>query len=360
MSPKPESPQRLRLFIPGPTEVASDVLQAFAEPPIGHRTEEARELIFRVTDKARKLLSTRQTVLLSTSSATGLMEAAIRNLVRKDVLCAVNGAFSERWYKIAVTNGKEAHRLDFPLGKPVDPDALRRELRRRPVEAVTVVHNETSTGVISPLQEIARVVREFPDTLLLVDAVTSMGAVPIPFDELGLDVCLASVQKALALPPGFALCAVSDRALERAASVRNRGYYFDFLLMKQYAERGQTPVTPSLPHLYGLDRQLDRILEEGIEQRYRRHLRMASLVQDWARSRLALFADPAALSPTVTAVATEGKIAPGDVLDFARQHGYLLASGYGQLKEQTFRIAHMGELQEQDIRDLLETLDRLF
>ena len=360
MSKTQADSQRLRLFIPGPTEVAPEVLQDFARPPIGHRTDEARELILRITRKAQKLLHTTQTVLLSTSSATGLMEAAIRNLVQRTVLCAVNGAFSERWYKIAVANGKEPVRLDFPPGKPVDPEALRNALREHPVEAVTVVHNETSTGVISPLAEIAEVLRDFPETLLLVDAVTSMGAVPIAFDELGLDVCLASVQKALALPPGFALCAVSDRALERAANVPNRGYYFDFLLMKEYADRGQTPITPSLPHLYGLDHQLSRILDEGLEQRYQRHLRMAALVQNWARERLALFADPAALSPTVTAVATEDKIAPQDVLAFARKHGYLLASGYGQLKHKTFRIAHMGELQEQDIQDLLSTLDRLF
>ncbi len=360
MTPVEQRSQRLRLFIPGPTEVAPEVLEDFSRPPIGHRTDEARQLIFRVTQKAKKLLNTDQTVLLSTSSATGLMEAAVRNLVQKTVLCAVNGAFSARWHKIAVANGKDATRLDFPLGRPVDPDRLRRALRERPVEAVTVVHNETSTGVISPLAEIADVLRDFPETLLLVDAVTSMGAVPISFDELGLDVCLASVQKALALPPGFALCAVSERALQRAATVQNRGYYFDFLLMKDYAERGQTPITPSLPHLYGLDHQLDRILEEGLERRYQRHLRMAALVQNWAQDRLALFADPSALSPTVTAVATGNKLAPQDILAFARQHGYLLASGYGELKDQTFRIAHMGELQEQDIRDLLSTLDRLF
>ncbi|MDZ7374035.1 MAG: alanine--glyoxylate aminotransferase family protein [candidate division KSB1 bacterium] len=348
---------RLKLFIPGPTEVRSDVLQAMAQPPIGHRTEEARELILEVSDLLRQLLQTKQVVLLSTSSATGLMEGAIRNLVARRVLCTSCGAFGKRWYEIALANGKEAELLAFPEGKPVDPDAVRKRLANGGYEAVTLVHNETSTGVLNPLEEIAEVVRQHPGVLLLVDAVTSMGAVPIAFDRLGLDLCLASVQKALALPPGFAVCAISERALNRAASVKDRGYYFDFVEMARRAAEGQTPITPSLPHLFGLRVQLRRILDEGMEERYRRHLRMARLVQDWARNRLALFADPTALSPTVTAVDSRGRLAPRELIDHARRHGFLIASGYGSLKEHTFRIAHMGELTEDDIRELLACLD---
>ncbi len=331
-----------------------------AEPPIGHRTPEAKELVLEVSGLLRQLFATRQTVLLSTSSGSGLMEAAVRNFVRRRVLCTSCGAFGNRWYKIALANGKEADLLEFPEGKPVDPEALDAKLREGSYEAVTVVHNETSTGVISPLREIAEVVRKHTGVLLLVDAVTSFGAVPIPFDELGLDFCLASVQKALALPPGFAVCAVSERALERAQKVENRGFYFDLVEMARRAEDGQTPITPSLPHLYGLRVQLRRILEEGIEARYRRHLRMAEMVQNWARARLALFADEAALSPTVTAVATKGKVEPRALIEHARRGGFLLASGYGHLKERTFRIAHMGELRESDVEGLLRHLDRYF
>lgn len=352
-----EANRRLKLFIPGPTEVAPEVLQAMARPPIGHRTEEARALILDVSSKLRRLLNTTQTILLSTSSATGLMEAAIRNLVAERVLCTACGAFGHRWYRIALSNGKDADLLEFPPGKAVEPEVVRQALSRKRYDAVTFVHNETSTGVISPLAEMAEVLRDFPDVLLLVDAVTSMGAVPIEFDRLGLDVCLASVQKALALPPGFAVCAVSDRALDRAAKVEHRGYYFDFLEMKRRADDGQTPITPSLPHLFGLQVQLARILQEGIHARYQRHLRMARLVQDWARERLALFADESALSPTVTAVATRGMVDPQRLIQHARERGYLIASGYGEFKATTFRIAHMGELREEDLAELLTCLD---
>ncbi len=348
---------RLKLFIPGPTEVAQEVLEAMARPPIGHRTPEAKELILTVSGQVREMLRTRQTVLLSTSSATGLMEAAIRNLVRRKVLCTSCGAFGKRWYEIALANGKEAELVHFPEGKPVDPEVIDRKLAQGGFEAVTFVHNETSTGVISPLEAMAEVVRHHPDVLLLVDAVTSMGAVPIAFDELGLDVCLASVQKALALPPGFAICVVSDRALERAAKVDARGYYFDFLEMARRAAEGQTPITPSLPHLFGLRVQLQRILTEGMEARYQRHLRMARLVQDWARQRLALFGEESSLSPTVTAVDTMGRFPPRELIQYARQHGFLVASGYGPLKDRTFRIAHMGELQEADLKELLQCLE---
>ena len=349
--------QRLKLFIPGPTEVAPEVLEAMAQPPIGHRTPEARELILEVSGLLRRLLYTRQTILLATSSATGLMEAAIRNLARRRVLCTSCGAFGKRWYQIALANGKEADLLSFPHGKAIDPDALARKLRTGEYDVVTFVHNETSTGVISPLEQVAEVVRGHPDVLLLVDAVTSMGAVPIRFDELGLDMCLASVQKALALPPGFAVCALSERALRRAEEVEHRGYYFDFLEMKRRADDGQTPITPSLPHLYGLRVQLRRILDEGIENRYARHLQMASLVQNWARDRLALFADESSLSPTVTAVRTVGGVQPKALIEHAREHGFLLASGYGELKDFTFRIAHMGELRTEDLQELLGCLD---
>ncbi len=348
-----------RLFIPGPTQVHPDVLAALSQPQIGHRTPEFADLFARLQPRLRQLFATRHRVYVSTSSGTGLQEAASRNCVREGrrILHAVNGAFGQRWAEVSRANGKEVVVVEAPWGKAIRPDQIAEALRDGPFDAVALVHNETSTGLLNPLPEIAQVVADYPETLLLVDAVSSLGGTPIEVDRWGIDVCLTSSQKALALPAGIALAAVSDRALARAKEVAHRGYYFDFLVFEKYLARNQTPATPAIPHLFALDRQLDRILAEGLEARFARHAALARRVQEWARQRFALFAEAGYESPTVTAITNTRGIDVEALNRFLRRHGMLISNGYGRLKGQTFRIAHMGDVTQGEIEALLERID---
>jgi len=352
-------PHHKRLFIPGPTEVRVENLAALARPQIGHRSKEFQVLYRGVVDKLRRLLETDGKVFLFTCSSTGVWEAAIRNGVARRVLCCMQGAFSDRWIQVAEANGKEADRLQVDWGKAITADAVDRALSSGRYDAVTVVHNETSTGVMNRLAEIAEVVRRHEDVLFLVDAVSSMAGTRIPVDAWGIDVCLAGLQKAFALPAGLAVATVSERALARAREIPHRGYYFDFLEMLKYDDRDMTPATPAIPQIHALDAQLDDILGEGPEARFARHETLAGIAREWARSRFALFAEPGFESPTVTCVAnTRGISVAGLNEQLGRQHA-ALSNGYGKLKETTFRIGHMGDTQEWELRGLLATVDRI-
>lgn len=348
-----------RLFIPGPTEVRVENLAALAQPQIGHRSKDFQALYARVVSNLRTLLESSGRVFLFSSSSTGAWEAAIRNCVRDRVLCCMQGAFSDRWHTVAIANGKRADRLQVEWGRAITANALAEALAADEYDAVTVVHNETSTGVMNRLDELAQVVAAHPNTLLLVDAVSSMAGTRIPVDAWGIDVCLAGLQKAFSLPAGLAVTAVSDRALARARDVEHRGYYFDFLEMLKYDQRNMTPSTPAIPQLHALDAQLDAILEEGIETRYERHRSLAAITRRWSRDRFAMFAQDGFESPTVSCIANTRGISVADLsAELGRQH-VLLSNGYGKLKEKTFRIGHMGDMQEWELRGLLATIDRI-
>lgn len=347
----------MQLFIPGPVSVSSEVALAQARPMIGHRGADFETLFARIQPKLRQVFATQHRVYISTSSGTGLQEAAVRNCVRRRCLNLVNGAFSERWHQITLANGKEGVKLEVPWGHAIRPEQVEEALAQGGFDAVTVVHNETSTGVMNPLAEIAQVVKRHEDVLLLVDAVSSLGGVAIDCDGLGLDVLLTSSQKCLGLPPGLSFCAVSDRALERARTVPNRGYYFDFLELEKYLLRNQTPATPAISLLFALDVQLDRMLAEGLEARYARHARMAARVQGWAAERYALFAEEGYRSLTVTTVSNVRQIDVPALNRHLRAQGMVISDGYGLLKGQTFRIAHMGDTTEADVERLLAAID---
>lgn len=250
-------PDHVRLFIPGPTEVRREILEAQSHWMIGHRGADFETLFARVQGKLRQLFYTQSRVYVSTSSGTGLWEAASRNCVRDDkkVLHLVNGAFSERWYEVSKANGKQAEALEAEWGRAIKPEQLEERLRAQHYDAVAIVLNETSTGVKNPLEEMAAVIRQYPDTLILVDAVSILGGYKIDFDGLGLDVLLTSTQKAMALPPGLAFAAVSDRVLERAKQVPYRGYYFDFIELEKFLLKNHTPATPNISLLYATDRK---------------------------------------------------------------------------------------------------------
>ncbi len=347
----------IKLFIPGPVEVRPEILAAQTAPMIGHRSPEYAELHARILPKLRPLFGTTGRVFMVTASGSGLQEAAVRNCVGQRCLCLVNGAFGARWRQVALANGKEADTLEVAWGIAVRPEQVDERLRTGDYDAVSLVFNETSTGLLNPLPEIAAVVRGYPEVLLLVDAVSAAGGVEIRADEWGVDVCLTSSQKALALPPGLALCSVSQRAMARAASIPHRGWYFDFLEYEKHAAKNHTPATPAISLVQALDAQLDAIAAEGWQTRFARHQRLMRQVHTWVEANgFDLFAEAGFRSPTVTAVRNTRGADVGALNAYLRGRGMLISDGYGRLKGETFRIAHMGDVTEAEILDLLQAI----
>jgi predicted phosphoserine aminotransferase len=347
------------MFVPGPVDVADDVLQAQAKAMLPHRSKEFEEIYRRASEKSQQLFYTKYRVFLTASSGTGLQEAAIRNFVDKKVLSCVNGAFADRWYEVATSNGKETEKLSFEWDQPVDPNRVADALKKGGHDAVTIVHNETSTGMQNPVKEIAEAVRAAaPDTMILVDAVSSLGGAKIEMDAWGLDMVLTSSQKAIALPPGLALGAVTDRAMKKAESVKNRGWYFDLVRMEKHRTKDSSPATPVMPLIYALDYQLDRIAKEGLDNRFARHTAMAKSVHQWAESHdLSIYVPDGYRSQTVTTIKNDSNIDIVAMNNFLKQRGMRIANGYGQLKDKTFRIAHMGEIQLSDLDELFAALE---
>lgn len=350
-----------KLFIPGPTHVDQEILDAMAQYPIGHRTPDYRELQADVVSGVKELLFTEQHVLISTSSATGLMEAGVRNLSKKKVANFVCGAFSKRQAEITKICGLDQDIFEVEWGKATTAEQVDAALSAGDYDLVTVVFNETSTGVMNPLAEIGEVIKNHPDVLLMVDAVSGMMGAPMKIDEWGVDMALASVQKAWALPPGFAVTSLSEKALERSQSMdqAQKGFYFDFARMHKSGEKSQTPITPGIPHLYGLQKQIQRIREEGIENRFQRHLDMADRVRAWGKERFGLFAEPGYESDTLTCFGNKDGLDLITLADKMKERNYLISGGYGDLKGKTFRLAHMGDLQMDDIDDVLKVLDEV-
>ncbi len=347
-----------KLFIPGPTHVRDEILQAQAAPMIGHRSQDYADLQADVTPKLQKLLYTQQRVYLFASSSTGVMEGAVRQASTKKVLNTVCGAFSKRWHQITARNGVPCDKIEVPMGQAITPEMVDEALSKDDYDAITIVFNETSTGVMNPVADIAALVHEkYPDVLLLVDAVSGMAGTKIEFDAWGLDVCLAGVQKCFALPPGLTVCAVSERARQRALEVPNRGYYFAWDVMDKYYERHMTPATPAVSLIQALNKQMDDILAEGLENRWARHIQMGEAVRNWARRNFGLYADERYLSNTVTNIENTRGISVADLNKELGKRGAMISNGYGELKEKCFRIAHMGHLQLSDIEWLLGEID---
>ncbi len=300
-------------------------------------------------------------MLITASSGTGLWEAAVRNCVNKKVLTCVNGAFAERFSDVAEMNGKAIEVLSVPWGQPILPEAVVERLATGEFDAVSIVHNETSTGVTSPIRDIAQAIRALPngqDIMILVDSVSGLAGARIEMDAWDLDMVLASSQKAFALPPGLAFCAVSDRAMAKAKTVPNRGYYFDFISLAKSMAKNQTPATPAVSLLYALDKQLDDMMAEGMEQRFARHLAMRDRTLEWARGQgFDIFAAPGYESPTVTCASNNREIDISALNKFLRTRGMVISNGYGDLKGKTFRIAHMGDTQMDELETLITAMD---
>jgi aspartate aminotransferase-like enzyme len=347
-----------KLYIPGPVEIGRDVYEAMAAPMIGHRMQEYAQLHRRVTDNLKILLGTADPVFLSTSSAFGIMEGTMRNLVQKRCATFGNGAFSDKWHDVTRRCGIEADLFTADWGQPIRAEMVEQALASGKYDAMTLVHNETSTGVLSPLAEIAEVMRRYPQVSFIVDTVSSMTAVPLDLDALGTDVCLAGVQKAFGLPPGLAVCAVSRRALDKARTTPNRGYYFDFEEFEKNDEKDNTPSTPCISLIYGLDHQLQKMLKEGLEHRYARHQQMAEATRSWIEAQgFELFAPAGYRSVTLTSARNDHRTDLEKLKKLAAEHGYAIDNGYGKLKNKTFRIAHMADFTMADMEELFEVLE---
>ncbi len=347
-----------KLFIPGPTHVREEILQAQAAPMIGHRAKEYSDLQAEVTPKLQKMLYTEQRVYLFASSSTGVMEGSIRQASHTKILNTVCGAFSSRWHKITAANGVPCEKVEVPMGQATTPELIDEALSQGDYDAVTLVFNETSTGIMNPIPEIAEMIHEkYPDVLILVDAVSGMAGAKMEFDAWGLDVCLAGVQKCFALPPGLTVCAVSDRARERGQTVPDRGYYFAWDVMDGKYEKHQTPATPAISLIQALNQQMDDMLAEGLENRWQRHIDMARYVRDWAREYFKLFSDERYLSNTVTNIENSRGISVANLNAELGKRGAMLSNGYGTLKEKCFRIAHMGDIQLDDLKWLTDQIE---
>jgi aspartate aminotransferase-like enzyme len=353
----------VKLHIPGPVEVSDKTFRALCSPMIGHRGQGFKDLYAKMQPQLQTLLSTRQLVYLSTSSAWGVMEGAIRNLVSKKALNCMCGAFSDKWLDVSQRCGKEAEGLQVPWGSPIRGEEIDRKLATGQFDVLTLIHNETSTGTMSPLTEIAALKRKYPDVMFVVDAVSSMSALPLHFDELGIDVLLAGTQKAFALPPGLAVFVCSPAALARAATVKDRGYYFDFLEFQKNAGQSMTPSTPSIPHIYALASKLDEFFAEGLANRYARHQKTNQMTRDWAAGHgFTLFPEKGFESITLTCV-NNGAKPGGRTVDVAKlqklvkDQGFLIDGGYGKIKGTTFRLSNMGDETEATMQQLYAALD---
>ncbi|MDN5314094.1 MAG: hypothetical protein PWP10_2841 [Clostridiales bacterium] len=350
-----------RLFIPGPVDVLPEVLNQMTRPMIGHRTKDASALQGSIADKMRKLMYTENEILLSTSSGSGLMEGAVRSCTRTRAAVFSIGAFGDRWYKMATANGVTADIFRSELGQPTTAAQVEEVLSTGKYDLITITHNETATGVANNLEELAPIINKYPDVVFCVDAVSSLGGHKIEADKHGIDILITSSQKCLGLPPGLAVCSISEKAVKAAEQVPNRGLYFDLLELYKFVKEKphQYPSTPSLALMYALDYQLDRFMEEGLEARFARHSIMAAKVQKWAVENFELFANPNYLSQTVTCISNTKGIDVSALNKKLAEHNYMISNGYGKIKDKTFRIAHMADTTPEQIDELLTCIDKV-
>jgi len=348
-----------KLFIPGPVDVKEDVLEKMATPMIGHRSKEASELQRNISEKLMELMYTKNQIILSTSSGTGLMEGAVRSCTRKKAAVFSVGAFGKRWHEIAEANGVDADLFESQWGEPTTPEMVDQALSTGLYDLVTITHNETSTGIMNPLNEISSVIKKYPEVIFVMDTVSSLGGAKIEVDKWGVDICIASTQKCLGLPAGMAVCSISEKAVNAAKEVKNRGFYFDLLKLYNTIKNKdhQYPSTPSISHMFALDYQLDRIMEEGLDSRFERHLQMAELVRNWAKKNFELFADEKYASNSLTTVKNTRGISVADLNKELAERGFVISNGYGDLKEKTFRIAHMADTPMEDLSALLDNIE---
>jgi len=350
-----------RLFIPGPVEVADDVLQKMATPQISHRGKEASTLQRNISDKMRKVFNTKEEILLSTSSGSGLMEGSVRSCTAKRAAVFSVGAFGNRWFEMCTANGVPADKFESVWGQPTTPEMLEEVLSTGKYDLITITMNETSTGLMNNIEALSTVYKKYPEVVVCVDTVSNAAGSEVKVDEWAIDICITSSQKCLGLPAGMAICTFSKKAVERAKQVTNRGVYFDLLGLYDCIQKKdyQYPSTPSLAHMFALDYQLDKILAEGLENRFARHIASAELVRAWARKYFEIFPDENFMSNTLTNIKNTREINVSDLNKKLGEKGFMISNGYGKLKEKTFRIAHMAETTPKEIENLLVLISEI-
>ncbi len=353
-----------KFFLPGPSDVHPDVIRAANRPMVAHRGKAMDEIIANIAQPLKTLFRTERTVIVGTCSATGFMEMAVRNGVRSKVLAVINGAFSERFANIAASCGREVVKLEVPWGKSVEPDMLRDALKRSDVDAVSLVHSETSTGVLQDFSALAKVVHEFNDIMLLVDTVSSLAGAPVETDKWNPDFVLTGSQKAIAVPPGLALAVASPRMIERAKSLTERGAYLDLPTFHEAFTQGQPgPNTPAVSLFFQLEAQLKRIMAEGMEKRWARHQQLLETTEKWVAERgsklgLRYLPVEGRRSPTVSCLQLPDGVTSKAVTTPLSQQGWTIGTGYGKLKDSTIRIGHMGEHTVPALDELLGLIEK--
>ena len=353
---------RQNLRTPGPTPVPGDIVEAMGSPMINHRGPEFQDLINRVTSQLKQVFMTQNDLFILTASGTGSLEAAIVNTLSPGdkVIAATAGSFGDRFVDLARAYGADLRVLEFEWGAVVDPDAIRQALREDPnVKAVIVTHNETSTGITHPLQEMAQVVKGEFNKLLLVDAVSSLGCVPLPVDGWDCDVVGTASQKGFMIPPGLSFVSMSPAAWEAQKTSTMPKFYFDLSAARQYLERGQTPFTPAVSAMYGLSMALDKILDEGLENVYERHARIAKFTRESMKALglELLVEDESYASNTVTAVKMPAGVDSEKLMGVLHgEENVVLATGQGKLTKDIFRIGHLGNVSQGDIEEVVVAL----
>jgi len=350
---------KLKLFTPGPVYVPERILKELAKPNDTHRSKPYSEMHQLAVEGLKKLLYTKNDCLIFTSSATGIMEACMRNLIKKDekALVLSIGAFGNRWYSVGLANGKNVIKEEVEWGKAITPEFASEALSKEKYSVVCLQSNETSTGVYNPIDTIIPIIKD-SGALVCVDATSSMAGTKVEIDKLDIDVCLASVQKCFALPPGLAVCSISESVIKKAAEVKNRGIYLDFLTIIKKNKVHQTPSTPPIPQIRGLVAQLDYILtKEGLESRFQRHKQLGMRTRMWARdANLEMFPEKGYESDTVSTIKNTFNIDYSEMVSQMLMKGYRIVNGYGDLRGKTFRIGHMGEITLKDLEEMLEVL----
>lgn len=352
-----------KFFIPGPTEVRPEILATLTRPMISHRGAEIEAMMTRIDERLQQVFRTKGPVFTVTSSATGLMEGGVRNAVKSKLLCLVNGAFSKRFHKAAINSGIACDKLEVEYGHFHSPDMLRDALKRDHYDVVSVVHSETSTGVLNPIKDLAKVAHESGDVVMVIDTVSSMAAAQIECDDWDLDYVLTGSQKAIALPPGLAFATANERIMERAAASQMRGLYFDLVEIHNSWKKHQSPNTPAVSLLFALDAQLEHMMKEGMEARWARHMAMAERTWGFVDAQRAkgrdirIFAPEGYRSPAVTCISAPPGKTGSDVVKAMKSKGFTITAGYGDLKDAMFRIGHMGEHTVAELDDLLDVLD---
>jgi predicted phosphoserine aminotransferase len=349
------------LYIPGPTEVPDDVIEAMTESTFGHRMDRMTDLYTTIVEDTKEFLGTDNDVIILTASGTEFWEASTLNLVDERVLVPTCGSFSERFANVAERLGKDVDRLEYEWGNAVKPEDVREALESSDegYDMVAGVMNESSTGVRNPVEEIGDVIAEYPDTYFAVDAVSSLGGDYVDIDEHGIDVIFASSQKAFAMPPGLAVCVVSQDAYDREVEKGTSSWYGGFRRTIDYYERkGQTHSTPAIPIMLAYRKQMKRMLDEGHRARDERHREMMEYVHDWADEHFAMFPEEGYESQTVACIEnTQGIDVAATIEEVSEKYDMAFSNGYGDIAEETFRIGHMGEHTVESVKELTDAIE---